>query len=89
MEFQIIDDHGVRIPDAEHELTFELDGPGEILGIENGNISSHEDYKDKIHKAYHGRGLVIIQSKQVPGMIRLTARSDGLKEASVEIKSMN
>ncbi len=89
LEFQIVDDQGVRVPDAEHELTFELDGPGEILGIENGNLSSHEDYKDKTHKAYHGRGLVILQSKREPGMIRLTAHSDGLKEASVEIKSMN
>jgi beta-galactosidase len=89
LEFQIVDYQGVRVPDAEHELTFELDGPGEFLGIENGNISSHEDYKDKTHKAYHGRGLVILQSKREPGMIRLTARSGSLKEASVEIKSMN
>lgn len=89
LEFQIVDDPGVRVPDAEHELTFKLDGPGEILGIENGNISSHEDYKDKIHKAYYGRGLVILQSKQAPGIIRLAAHSYGLKEASVEIKSTN
>jgi beta-galactosidase len=85
LEFQVVDDRGVRVPDAEHELTFGLDGPGEILGVENGNISSHEDYKDKTHKAYHGRGLVILQSKREPGRIRLTARSNGLKETSIEI----
>jgi beta-galactosidase len=94
LEFQIVDDQGVRVPDAQHELTFELDGPGEILGIENGALNSIEDCKDKSHKAYHGRGLVILQSfdfaqdksKPKTGKIRLTASADGLKKASIEIE---
>jgi len=89
IEVQIADDHGVRVPDAECELTFELDGPGEILGIGNGDLDSLEDYKDRVHKAYHGRCLVILRSARESGRIRLIAHSDGLKEASVEIKSMN
>ncbi len=86
IEVQIVDDQGVRIPDAQQELTFELDGPGEILGIENGDLNSLEDYKDRVHKAYRGRCLVILQSIRESGRIRLTAHAEGLEKASIEIE---
>ncbi len=85
IEFRVVDDNGVRVPDAQNEITFEVEGPGRIIGIENGNLSSHEDYKDSVHKAYHGRGLVILQSLRERGRIRLAASSNGIKKASVEI----
>ena len=71
LEFQMLDEEGVRVPGAQHELKFEVDGPGDIIGIENGNLNSLEDPKDKVHKAYQGRGLAIIQSKREAGKIRL------------------
>ncbi len=87
IEFRIVDDKGVIVPDAEHEVTFEVDGPGNIIGIGNSNISNIEDYKDNKHKAYNGRGLAILQSGQNPGKIKLTANSEGLKQASIEIEA--
>jgi beta-galactosidase len=87
IEFRIVDDKGVIVPDAEHEVTFEVDGPGDIIGIGNGNISNIEDYKDSKHKAYNGRGLAIFQSAKNPGDIKITARAEGLKQASVEIEA--
>jgi beta-galactosidase len=85
IEFRIVDDKGVIVPDAEHEVAFEVDGPGNIIGIGNGNISNIEDYKDNKHKAYNGRGLVILQSKTYPGKIKVTANAEGLKQVSVAI----
>jgi len=85
LEFRIVDSHGVRVPDARNEVTFALNGPGEIIGIENGDLNSHDDYKDPVHRAYHGRGLAIIQSKKQTGKIRVTANARGLKKASIEI----
>ncbi len=83
IEFRIVDDKGVIVPDAEHEVTFEVDGPGNIIGIGNGNISNIEDYNDNKHKAYNGRGLAILQSKTYPGKIKVTANAEGLKQASI------
>ncbi len=89
VEFRIIDDKGVRVPHAEHELAFIVEGPGNIIGIENGNLNSIEDYKDMMHKAYNGRGLAILQSTREPGTIRLTARADGLKEEFAQINAIS
>ncbi|MGD2095670.1 MAG: glycoside hydrolase family 2 TIM barrel-domain containing protein [Phycisphaerales bacterium] len=86
LEFQIVDEKGVRVPGAQHELKFEINGPGDIIGIGNGNLNSLEDPKGKVHKAYQGRGLAIIQSKRKSGKIRLDVSSDGLEGASIEIE---
>ncbi len=87
LEFQIADGKGTRVPDADNELTFEVNGPAEIIGIENGNLNSIEDPKDNIHKAYRGRGLAILQSAITPGRITVTATSPGLEPAAVTINS--
>jgi beta-galactosidase len=85
LAFQITDAGGVRVPDADHEVTFDVGGPAEIIGIENGDLSSLEDPKDHVHKAYQGQGLAIFQSARQAGRVRVTARAEGLEAASVEI----
>ena len=39
---QIEDDKGRVVPIADNEIFFNLEGPGKILGVGNGNPSSHE-----------------------------------------------
>jgi beta-galactosidase len=87
LKFEIIDDKGIRVPDADNEVTFEVDGPADIIGIENGNLNSIEDPKDNVHKAYHGHGLAILQSETSPGRITVTAGSPGLEPAAITIES--
>ncbi|HES59754.1 MAG TPA: DUF4982 domain-containing protein, partial [Caldithrix sp.] len=42
---QVIDENGLIIPTADHEIFFALEGTGKILGVGNGNPSSHEPDK--------------------------------------------
>ena len=88
IEFRIVDDKGVIVPDAGNEVEFEVDGPGNIIGIGNGDINNIEDYKDNKHKAYNGRGLAILQSRRNPGKIKVKALAGGLKQASIEIEAV-
>ena len=85
LEFCLADDQGIRIPDADQEVTFDVEGPARIIGIENGNLNSIDDPKDHIHKTYRGRGLAILQARRQVGKVRVTARSQGLTPASMEI----
>jgi hypothetical protein len=87
LEFRIVDAQGVRVPDAEPELTFTTEGPAKIIGIESGDLNSPATGKDGIRKAYHGRGLAIVQSTHQAGKVRVTARANGLNEAGVEIET--
>lgn len=88
IEFRVVDDKGVIVPDAGHEVSFKLEGPGKVIGIGNGNIDNRDNYKDLKHKAYNGRGLAILQANQNAGKIKITASADGLEQASLEIEAV-
>ena len=87
VEFRVVDEHGVRVPDAAPEVKFEISGPGKILGLGNGDVNSVEDCKTNTHHAFQGRGLAIVQTTAVPGDITLQATAPDLEPAGVRLPS--
>jgi beta-galactosidase len=87
LEFRIVDAHGLRVPDAGLEVTFDLTGPAKILGIGNGDLDSVENCKTNAHAAFQGRGLAILQSITAPGEITVKVSSPGLEGTNVTLRS--
>jgi beta-galactosidase len=58
---------------------------GSIIGLDNGNLASHEDFQGSRGKAFNGLCLAIVQSTAKAGRIQLTATSPGLKSDTVAI----
>jgi beta-galactosidase len=87
VELRITDAQGVRAPDAQNDLTFELVGPAQILGIENGDLNSPPNYNALTHKVFHGRGLAILQSGMLPGRVTLKVTSVGLETGTLVMES--
>lgn len=87
VEVQVVDDQGILVPDANHEIQFNLDGPGKIIGVDNGDLTSMELYKADKRKVFHGRALVVIQSVRQSGSIILTAQAEGLPETRISINT--
>jgi beta-galactosidase len=79
LEFRITDASGIRVPDATQQVTFEVSGPAEILGIGNGDLANTEDPRDDAHRAHQGRGLVILRSQTTAGEVRVRATAPGLE----------
>jgi beta-galactosidase len=75
------------VPYADNLINFKISGPGKIVGVDNGSETSRESFKANFRKAFNGMCLVVIQSSEKPGEITLEAGSDGLKEASLDIKT--
>jgi beta-galactosidase len=84
----ILDSQGALVPIAHNEVSFEIQGEGKIIGVDNGNPISDEDFKSNRRKAFNGLCLAIVQSSGKPGPIRLTATSPGLRSSNVTITSM-
>ena len=82
---RIVDAQGRMVPDAAHEVAFEIQGEGKLIGVDNGDMQSHDDYKSNRRKAYSGMCLAIVQAGAKPGQIRVTASSPGLKSGSVTL----
>ncbi len=89
LEFRVVDAQGVRVPDAEPEITLTANGLAKLLGMENGDLNSPESYQGPARKAFHGRGLAIYQSTTAPGKASITAVAPGLEPATVEIETTN
>jgi beta-galactosidase len=83
----ILDNAGRVVPTADNEVTFRVSGPGKVLGVGNGDPSSHEPDKADRRHAFNGHCLVIVQAGVRAGRIVLTAASPGLAPARVVISA--
>lgn len=87
VEYRIVDANGVRVPDAAVPVTFELEGPGNLLGLGNGDLSDSEDPHAHVHRSFRGRGLAILQGQTVTGVITLRATAPDLAPARIAVRS--
>lgn len=77
---KIVDDAGNLVPDADHQVSFEVVG-GTIAGVDNGLQTSLESFQSSSRKAFNGLALAVLRPQQGKGAISITATSPGLKEA--------
>ena len=87
VDVAVVDDQGRVVPVADNLVHFGLTGPGSIIGVGNGDPSSHEADKASERKVFCGLAQVIVQTSKKSGTIELTATADGLKPATVNISS--
>jgi beta-galactosidase len=83
----IKDAKGRVVPTANNLVKFEIEGPGRIIGVGNGNPKSHEPDKASHRMAFNGYCLVLVQSDKSTGEIRLKAVSENLKGEEIIIKT--
>jgi len=81
----IVDDLGVIVPKADNLVNFTIEGDGAIIAVDNGDPVSHESFKAKSRKAFNGKCLAVIQAGNKAGTIKLTAKSEGLQDATIEL----
>ncbi|HEX6046838.1 MAG TPA: beta-galactosidase GalB [Pyrinomonadaceae bacterium] len=84
---KVVDRNGTVVPHADHPIKFEISGAGFIAGVDNGNQISHEPFKAKQRKAFHGMALAIVQAERKPSRIVLKATSGELAPGSVIINA--
>ena len=83
VEVEVVDAAGVVVPSSDHLVRFTVEGAGRLLAVGNGSPTDYSSYQAVERRAFHGMLLVMIQSADEPGMIRVTAESEGLQSATV------
>ena len=81
--FEIIDSAGTVVPTAEPRVSFTAAG-GRMLLVDNANLRDLEPYRADQRRAFNGRGLAIVRA-ETPGVLRLSARAEGMRPASVRV----
>jgi len=85
---RVTDNNGLTVPIANNQIQFEIEGSGEIVATDNGDPTNFVPFLSHEREAFNGLALAVIRSKPgEPGLIKVTVKSPGLKEAKVVVKS--
>ncbi len=84
---KVTDKDGNRVPDAANLINFNVDGEGFVAGVDNGYQASTEPFKANYREVFNGMCLLIVQSTEKAGSIKVTASSEGLKAETLELTS--
>jgi beta-galactosidase len=83
----IQDASGVFVPTAASSVSFSVSGPGQLVGVDNGDPTDTTSYKGTSRKAFSGKVLAIVRSTGTAGSIVVTASSSGLGSGSVTVNA--
>lgn len=87
---RVNDKNGLTVPDAANTLRFGIEGPGEIVATANGDPTNMVPFPSHRRKAFNGLCLVIVRGiPGEPGTVTLTATSDSLESASIELETID
>jgi beta-galactosidase len=86
----VMDRQGREVPDAAHLVRFSLKGDAKIIGVGNGDPSSHEPdkYLDDSawqRRLFSGKAQVIVQAGKTAATIHFEAKGEGLRSGGTDI----
>ena len=85
VQVDVVDAQGVRNPLAMDRVSFKLSGPGQILGVGNGNAHAFEAFtKTDSHPLFYGKAVAVVR-RDAPGALTLTVSAPGLVPATARI----
>lgn len=82
----IVDRHGVVVPDAENLIALEVAG-GSLAGLDNGREESAERYQAGTRTAFHGKALAVVRSGTESGALKVTGRAEGLRTGTAILRA--
>jgi beta-galactosidase len=88
----VVDNENREVPDAGNLIRFMVKGDAFIVGVGNGDPSSHDPDKCQGNhwqrKLFNGKCQVIIRSGKFSGPVEIDAVSDGLVTGSVNVEEI-
>jgi len=85
LEVNVLDADGNFVPNADNLITFNISGPADNIGVENGDALDLASVKINQRKTFNGKCLMILQSRKDMGLVKVEAISEGLQSTVVEI----
>ncbi|MEM9081665.1 MAG: glycoside hydrolase family 2 TIM barrel-domain containing protein, partial [Verrucomicrobiota bacterium] len=83
---QLVDGEGNPVLSDEREVSFEVVGPCNVLGVDNGAATSIQDYQAMKVTTSKGRAMMILQALDEAGEIVIRGVGDGLEGEEVKVE---
>jgi len=84
----VVDKDGNVCPNATNQLNFKVTGAGSFRAVCNGDATSLEMFHLPTMKTFSGKLVVLVQSSETAGDIKLEIESKGLKKSTLSLKSL-
>jgi len=85
IQTQVVDRAGRVVPTADSPIEFRVTGNGRLIGVGNGDPSSHDSDKSERRRAFNGLCAAIVQSDGHQGQLCIEAKSPGISAARLFI----
>ena len=79
IRIKAVDSKGRRVPMAQDELKFEVEGDAKIAAVSNGDINSEELNVTSHRRLWNGSALVILRAGKTPSKVTLKTTSGAYK----------
>ena len=79
VRIEAVDKKGRRVPMAQDELTFSVEGDARIVAVTNGDNNSEELNVQDHRRLWNGSAMVILRSGQSPSKVQLRVTSPAFK----------
>ena len=86
IRIQAVDSKGRRVPMAQDELKFELEGDARIVAVTNGDINSDELNVQDHRRLWNGSAMVILRAGKTPGKVTLRTHCDTYKTITTSLR---
>jgi len=84
----VLDKDDNFVPDADNLIHFKVEGPGEVIAVGNGDSATVEPFVADYRRAFNGKALVVIRSKQGEvGDINVSAFSKELSVIPINLQA--
>ena len=80
---EVVDENGTIVKLGDNEITYEIEGPARLLGLEGSSNTDMTDYTDNRHRAYQGRLLAYVQTTGEKGQARVKFTSPLLQGTEI------
>jgi beta-galactosidase len=84
---EIVDRHGAVAPNAAIPVRFTVTGPGELAATGSTAPNDPSSFHLPVRQTWQGRCLAILRPEGAPGQITLSAEADGVKPATIVVKT--
>ncbi|MCL6458266.1 MAG: DUF4982 domain-containing protein [Gorillibacterium sp.] len=88
VEISTIDREGHPVENANNQIHLTIEGPGRLVGLDNGDSTDYDSYKGTSRKLFSGKILAVIASTAETGTLTVRAASSGLKSGELTVLSV-
>jgi beta-galactosidase len=84
---EVQDASGTIVPTTEVAIAIAISGPGQLVGLDNGNPIDTTSHKGTSRKSFSGKALAIVRATKTAGTIAVQATASGMTAGSITVNA--